>query len=149
MGNQSSRGRIFVQHQFEITLPLWTDTTKTAYATWDDVVARTTTARALSRKHGSGPKQRRYTPRRAADGERTVRGGDPAVTIASQGSAYGTISRSLIDARMPGHRCWHTALRSLGSHAAAALHRIARHIDCSRRDAGTAAYLLQDWMDQL
>ena len=38
---------------------------------------------------------------------------------------------------------------NLGSHAAAALHGIARRVDCSRSDASTAAYLLQDWMDRL
>lgn len=34
-------------------------------------------------------------------------------------------------------------------HAAASLHPIARRIDCSRSDTGTAAYALQHWMDQL
>jgi hypothetical protein len=35
------------------------------------------------------------------------------------------------------------------SDSAASLHQIARRIDCLRNDTGTAAYLLQDWMDQL
>ena len=34
-------------------------------------------------------------------------------------------------------------------HAAASLQAIARRIDCSRSDTGTAAYVLQHWMDQL
>jgi hypothetical protein len=32
---------------------------------------------------------------------------------------------------------------------ATGLHGRERRIDCSRSDLGTAAYLLQDWMDQL
>ena len=67
-------------------------------------------------------------------------GGDPAVTIASRGG--GTITIAIDgDALL--------VRTNPGSHAAAARHAIARRIDCSRSDTGTAAYLLQDWMDQL
>jgi len=69
-------------------------------------------------------------------------GGDPGVTIASQGSAYGTITIAVDgDALL--------ARTHSGSRTAATLHGIARRIDCSRSDAGTAAYLLQGWMDNL
>jgi hypothetical protein len=67
---------------------------------------------------------------------------DPAVTIASRGSANGTITIAVDgDALL--------VRTNLGPHAPAALHGIARRIDCSRSDHGTAAYLLQDWMDQV
>lgn len=69
-------------------------------------------------------------------------GDDPAVTIASSDSARGTITIAVDgDAFL--------VRTKLESGAAAALHRIARHIDCSRSDTGTTAYLLQDWMDRL
>jgi len=69
-------------------------------------------------------------------------GGAPAVTIASRGSARATITIAVDGDAFLVHT-------NPGSHAAAALHAIARRIDCSRSDAGTAAYLLQDWIDQL
>jgi hypothetical protein len=69
-------------------------------------------------------------------------GEDPAVTIASQGSAYGTITIAVDGDALLVHT-------NSGSRTAAARHRIARRIDCSRSDASTAAYLLQEWMDQL
>ena len=69
-------------------------------------------------------------------------GDDPSVTIASRGSASGGITIS-IDGDALVVRT-HPA-----SDAAASLHGITRNIDCSRSDPGTAAYLLQDWMDQL
>jgi hypothetical protein len=66
----------------------------------------------------------------------------PGVTIASQGSAYGTITIAVDgDALL--------VQTHLGSRTAATLHGIARRIDCSRSDPGTAAYLLQGWMDNL
>ena len=69
-------------------------------------------------------------------------GDDPSVTIASQGSAHGTITIAIDgDALL--------VRTNLGPHTAAALQGIARRIDCSRSDAGTAAYLLQGWMDNL
>jgi hypothetical protein len=69
-------------------------------------------------------------------------GDGPAVTIASRGSAHGTITIAVDgDALL--------VRTNLASHSGAALHGIARRIDCSRSDTGTAAYLLQDWMDQL
>jgi hypothetical protein len=69
-------------------------------------------------------------------------GDDPTVTITSRGSANGGITVSIDgDALL--------VRSNPASDAAAALHRIARRIDCSRSDPGTAAYLLQDWMDQL
>jgi hypothetical protein len=69
-------------------------------------------------------------------------GDDPAVTIASRGSACGTITIAVDgDALL--------VRTNLGSPSAASPHAIARRIDCSRSDTGTAAYLLQDWMDQL
>ena len=67
---------------------------------------------------------------------------DPGVTIASQGSAYGTITISIDGDALLVHT-------NSGSRTAAAQHGIARRIDCSRSDASTAAYQLQDWMDQL
>jgi hypothetical protein len=67
---------------------------------------------------------------------------DPAVTIVSQGSAHGTITIAIDgDALL--------VRTNLGPHTAAAVHGIARRIDCSRSDTGTAAYLLQGWMDNL
>jgi hypothetical protein len=69
-------------------------------------------------------------------------GDDPAVTITSHGSVRGTITIAVDgDALL--------VRTNLGSHSAPSLHAIARRIDCSRSDTGTAAYLLQDWMDQL
>ena len=69
-------------------------------------------------------------------------GQDPVVTIASRGGVRGTITIAVDgDALL--------VRTNLESHAAASLHAIARRIDCSRSDTGTAAYLLQDWMDQL
>ena len=68
--------------------------------------------------------------------------GDPAVTVASQGAAHGTITIAVDGDALLVHT-------NVGSHAAAALRGIARRIDCSRSDTGTAAYLMQDWMDQL
>jgi hypothetical protein len=69
-------------------------------------------------------------------------GDDPAVTIASRGSAGGTITIAIDGDALLVHTL-------PGSRTAATLHGIARRIDCSRSDAGTAAYLLQEWMDQL
>ena len=66
---------------------------------------------------------------------------DPAVTIASHGSAHGTLTIAVDGDALLVHT--HSGSRT------AAAHGIARRIDCSRSDAGTAAYLLQDWMDQL
>jgi hypothetical protein len=66
-------------------------------------------------------------------------GEDPAVTISSQGSAI-TIAVDGDALLVHTHS---------GSRTAATLHGIARRIDCSRSDTGTAAYLLQGWMDQL
>jgi hypothetical protein len=69
-------------------------------------------------------------------------GDDPAVVIASCGSTNGDITISVDgDALL--------VRTNPASDAAASLHGIARRIDCSRSDPGTAAYLLQDWMDQL
>jgi len=68
-------------------------------------------------------------------------GEDPAVTIVSHGSAHGTLTIAVDGDAFLVHT--HS-----GSPTAAA-HGIARRIDCSRSDASTAAYLLQDWMDQL
>lgn len=69
-------------------------------------------------------------------------GENPAVTIASHGSAHGTLTIAVDGDALLVHT--HS-----GSRTAAALHGIARRIDCSRSDASTAAYLLQGWMDQL
>ena len=67
---------------------------------------------------------------------------DPAVVVASRGSANGDITISVDgDALL--------VRTNPASDAATSLHGIARRIDCSRSDRGTAAYLLQDWMDQL
>jgi hypothetical protein len=66
-------------------------------------------------------------------------GEDPAVTISSQGSAI-TIAVDGDALLVHTHS---------GSRTAATLHGIARRIDCSRSDTGTAAYLLQGWMDNL
>jgi hypothetical protein len=68
-------------------------------------------------------------------------GDDPAVTITSRGSGrtitIGVDEDALLVDTNPE------------PHAAASRHAIARRIDCSRSDTGTAAYALQDWMDQL
>jgi len=69
-------------------------------------------------------------------------GENPAVTIASHGSAHGTLTIAVDGDALLVHA--HS-----GSRTAAAQHGIARRIDCSRSDAGTAAYLLQGWMDNL
>ena len=69
-------------------------------------------------------------------------GEDPVVTIASHGGMRGTITIAVDgDALL--------VRTNMESHAAASRHAIARRIDCSRSDTGTAAYLLQGWMDQL
>ena len=65
----------------------------------------------------------------------------PAVTITSRGSGRPITITVDEDALLV-----HT---NLEPHAAASLHAIARRIDCSRSDTGTAAYALQHWMDQL
>ena len=68
-------------------------------------------------------------------------GGDPAVTITSRGSAR-TITIGVDENAL-------LVQTNLERHAAASLHVIARRIDCSRSDTGTAAYALHNWMDQL
>ena len=69
-------------------------------------------------------------------------GDDPAVTIASRHSAGGTITIAVDgDALL--------VRANPASASAAVFHRIARRIDCSRSDPDTAAYLVQNWMDQL
>ena len=69
-------------------------------------------------------------------------GDDPTVTIASRGSANGGITVSIDgDALL--------VRSNPAADAAVGLHGMARRIDCSRSDPDTAAYLLQDWMDQL
>lgn len=70
-------------------------------------------------------------------------GEDRGVTIASQGSAHGTLTIAVDgDALL--------VRTNPGPHSAAALHGIARRrVDCSRSDTGTAAYLLQGWIDNL
>ena len=69
-------------------------------------------------------------------------GDDPAVTIASRRSARGTITIAVDgDALL--------VRANPASASAAVVHRSARRIDCSRSDPDTAAYLLQNWMDQL
>jgi hypothetical protein len=69
-------------------------------------------------------------------------GDDPAVTVASRDSTRGTITIAVDGDAFLVHA-------KVESGAAAAPHGIARRIDCSRSDIGTATYLLQDWMDQL
>ena len=67
---------------------------------------------------------------------------DPAVTIASPHSACGSVTVAVDEGdlcvRMNGH-----------SPCTASMHGGVRRIDCSRSDMATAAYLLQDWMDQV
>ena len=65
-------------------------------------------------------------------------GNDPAMTIASHGC-----TRETITVAVDGDALLVQAQPATG------LHGRARRIDCSRSDLGTAAYLLQDWMDQL
>ena len=68
-------------------------------------------------------------------------GEDPAVTIASRGAAHGAITIAVDgDALL--------VRTNQEANAAAAL-GIARRVDGSRSDTGTAAYLLQGWMDHL
>ena len=68
-------------------------------------------------------------------------GEDPAVTIASRGAAHGTITIAVDgDALL--------VRTNQEANAAAAL-GISRRVDGSRSDTGTAAYLLQGWMDHL
>jgi hypothetical protein len=69
-------------------------------------------------------------------------GDEPAVTITSQGTARATITVTVDGDALQ-------VRTNPGSHSAATLHGIARRVDCSRTDIGTAAYLLQDWMDPL
>ena len=69
-------------------------------------------------------------------------GDEPAVTIASPGSARG----SVIIAVDGGDLCVRISGHLNGT---AGLHGSVRRIDCSRSDMATAAYLLQDWMDQI
>ena len=64
-----------------------------------------------------------------------------AVTITSRGSTR-TITIGVDEDALLVHT-------NLEPHAAASLHAIARRIDCSRSDTGSAAYALQNWMDQL
>ena len=68
-------------------------------------------------------------------------GNDPVVTIASRG-VRGTITIAVDEDAL-------VVRTNVDTHAAASLHAISRRIDCSRSDTGTAAYLLQGWMDQL
>ena len=67
---------------------------------------------------------------------------DPAITIASLGSACGPVTVAVdgsdLCVRMDG-----TSPSTAGPHGGV------RRIDCSRSDPATAAYLLQDWMDRL
>jgi len=69
-------------------------------------------------------------------------GDDPALTITSSGTTCRTITIAVDEDAF-------LVRTNLEPHAAASLHTIARRVDCSRSDTGTAAYLLQDWMDQL
>jgi hypothetical protein len=100
---------------------------------WPGILAAT---RALLTAYndGAGEELLTATEQNGAD--------DPCVTIASRGSARGGITIS-VDGDALLVRA-HPA-----ADAAASLHGVARRIDCSRSDPGTAAYLLQDWMDQL
>lgn len=68
--------------------------------------------------------------------------GDPAVTIASPGHSHGSVTKSIDDDAL-------LVQTNQVSEQAAGLSGIARRIDCSRSDVGTAAYLLQPWLDQL
>jgi hypothetical protein len=69
-------------------------------------------------------------------------GDEPAVTIASLGSGRGTISIAVDGDEL-------LVRTNMESDSPTSLHAIVRRIDCSRSDTGTAAYLLQDWMEQL
>ena len=69
-------------------------------------------------------------------------GEDPVVTVASRGS------QATITIAVDGDALL-VQTNQVESHAAAAPHGMARRVDCSRSDTGTAAYLLQGWVDHL
>lgn len=109
------------------------DRTAVCLQRWPGILAA---IRGLLAAYNDGAGAELLTASEQSDGD------DPAVTIASRGSARATITITVDGNALLVHT-------NLGSHAAADLHAIARRIDCSRNDTGTAAYLLQDWMDQL
>ena len=96
---------------------------------WPGIVAAIRTQLAAY-NHGAGDEL--LTASERLDGD------EPLVTIASRGSTRGGITVSVDgDAFL------------VRTDVTAGLRGIARRIDCSRSDLGTAAYLLDDWMDQL
>lgn len=100
---------------------------------WPGILAA---IRTLLAAYNDGAGEELLTAAEQSDGD------DPTVTIASRRSAGGTITIAIDgDALL---------VRSNPASASAAIfHRIARRIDCSRSDRDTAAYLVQNWMDQL
>ena len=100
---------------------------------WPGILAA---IRTLLAAYNDGAGEKLLTAAEQADG------GDPAVTIASRRSVHHTITIAVDgDALL--------VRADPASASAAVVHRIARRIDCSRSDPDTAAYLLQNWMDQL
>lgn len=98
---------------------------------WAGIV---TAIRTLIAAYNDGSGGERLTVSEHHDGD------DPAVTIASQGCARAMTVSVDGDALLA-----HTNQASTPATAPPG----ARRIDCSRSDIGTAAYLLQPWMDQL
>jgi hypothetical protein len=66
----------------------------------------------------------------------------PVLIVESRGCARGSVTIAVDGA----DRCVRASAASPG---AGDRHDIQRRIDCSRTDAATAAYLLQDWMERL
>jgi hypothetical protein len=100
---------------------------------WPGILAA---IRTLLAAYNDGAGEELLTAAEQSDGD------DPAVTIASRRSARGTITIAVDgDALL--------VRTNPASSPEAAAHRIARRIDCSRSDLDTAAYILQNWMDQL
>jgi hypothetical protein len=66
----------------------------------------------------------------------------PVLIVESTGCARGAVTIAVDGADL-------CVRASAASHRAGDRHDIQRRIDCSRTDAATAAYLLQDWMERL
>ena len=148
MGNGSSKGRLFVRAramgrrrgEHDARARTVADTCARAeharravcLQRWPGILA---VIRSLIAAYNEGAGAELLTTSEKADG------GDPAVTITSRGSAR-TITIGVDEDALLVHT-------KLEPHAAASLHAIARRIDCSRSDTGSAAYALQNWMDQL
>lgn len=100
---------------------------------WPGIVAA---IRTLVAAYNEGAGLELLTATESSQGEQ------PIVTIVSAGSTAGAIAVSLDDDAF-------LVQPDEPSSRATGLHQTARRIDCSRTDMGTAAYLVQAWMDRL